>query len=113
MQITIKANPDLKTDAEAWEYIDDLIAETPDLSPYRGALYDLVKVREDFAIELHEDTDVRPDGYLDTMNGVRCLWIPATGRAALNCYQAGDWAWTDADSAEDAIRRYREDDMCN
>jgi hypothetical protein len=111
MKITIKSNPALTTQAAVQSYINDLITETPALAKYRGALVDVVNTQHDDVVVLHSETDMRDDGHLDAANGVHCLWMPEIGRAALNSFQAGDWQWTDARSAEDAVRRYREDDM--
>jgi hypothetical protein len=110
LTLTIKANPTLTTRSAVAEYIEDLQAEHPALSHYAGALADVVNTSEDDSIEIYNEPDMEGD-YVSSTNGTRLLWMPAIGRAALNCYQSGDWHWTDASSPEDAIRRYHNNDM--
>jgi hypothetical protein len=108
--ITIKANKTLTTEVAVRGYIDQLIDETPELSHYRYALVDVVNTENDDTIELHSEPDMEGD-FVSSTNGVHMLWMPEINRAALNCWQGGDWQWTDATSHEDAFRRFREDDM--
>ena len=110
LALTIRANPALTTQEAVREYIEQLQTDHPALAHYAGALVDVVNTSEDAVIEIYNEPDM--DGeFVSGTNGTRLLWMPDIRRAALNCYQAGDWSWTDAKSPEDAIRRYREDDL--
>jgi hypothetical protein len=110
LTLTIKADKSLTSHAMINAYISQLIDDHPELTNYRYALVDVVNTQIDDTIELYDEPDM--DGeYVSPTKGTLLLWLPIIGRAALNSYQAGDWQWTDADSPEDAIRRYREDDM--
>lgn len=110
LTLTIKANSTLTTQAAVRAFIEQLKAEHPALAPYTNALVDVVNTAEDDQIEIYDEPDMDGD-YVSPTNGTRVLWMPNIGRAALNSFQSGDWQWTDAKSAEDAIRRYREDDL--
>lgn len=109
-RIIIKANPELTTQAAVRAYISGLQLEFPVLRNYTYALVDVVNEKVDYRIEIYEESDMDGD-FVSSTHGTRLLWIPDVGRAALNSFQSGDWQWTDADSPEDALRRYREDDM--
>lgn len=61
-------------------------------------------------IEIYNLPEMDGD-FVSSTNGTRLLWMPEIGRAAFNSYQGGDWQWTDASSPEDALRRYRDDEM--
>jgi hypothetical protein len=109
-KMTIKANATLNTHLAVLNYIDALIDEHDCLRHYQYALVDVVNKVEDDAIELYEVPEMDGD-FVSSTNGTRLLWMPEINRAALNGYQGGDWQWTDADSPEDALRRFHEDDM--
>lgn len=54
------------------------------------------------------------DGDLRTGNGIHVAWHEDSGRAGLvyvGSGSSGATDWTDADSPEDALRRYLDDDM--
>lgn len=105
LTLIIKANSALVTKEAVSEHIEQLQAEHSELAHYAGALVDVVNTKENDKIEIYDEPE---EG---STNGTRLLWIPNIGRAALNAYQAGDWQWTDASSPEDALRRFRENDM--
>lgn len=82
------------------------------IGPYERPLRDLLASGELHSkVDLVSEADMQPDGYLSTTHGVHVVYVHAIGRAAVNAWQGGDWQWTDASSVEDAIRRYREDDL--
>jgi len=108
--VTIKADPALTTQAAVREAIGRLQAQYRDLDHFAGALVDVLNTQEDDEIELYNIPDMEGD-FVSSTNGTRLLWMPGCGRAALNSYQSGDWQWTDASSPQDALRRYREDDL--
>jgi hypothetical protein len=108
--ITLKANPKLHSQEAVRAYVDQLVAEHKELENFKGVLADIVDTVLDYQIELFSFPDMEGE-YISHTNGIRLLWVPDTARAALNRYQGGDWRWTDASSPEDALRRYREDDM--
>jgi hypothetical protein len=54
------------------------------------------------------------DGDFRTGNGLHIAYCPEAGRAGLvyvGSGSSGVTAWTDCDSAEDALRRYLDDEM--
>lgn len=106
----IKANPALTTQAAVRSYIDTIISQHDDLAHYRHVLVDIVNTEHDDAVEVY-NVPAMDGEHVSSTNGVRLLWMPEIGRAALNSYQAGDWQWTDAASPEDALRRFAADDM--
>jgi hypothetical protein len=108
--MTVKANPDLHTQAAVMTYLEVLAADHPELADYRYALIDIVNTQHDDQIEIYNIPDMEGD-FVSSANGTRLLWMPEIGRAALNAYQGGDWAWSDASDPEDALRRYAEDDL--
>jgi len=112
--MTIKANPNLTTRDAVNDYVDQLITEHDELSHYRYALVEIVNTQHDDRIEIYNEPDMEGD-YVSSTNDTRLLFMPGGdgyhGRAALNAYQSGDWQWTDASSPDDAIRRYKEDDL--
>ena len=108
---TIKANESLHTQVAIAAYIEELTANHKELQRFENALIDVVNTRNDDVIEIYVSPDELANGYLSSTNGVLLLWMPGIGRAALNCFQGGNWQWTDASSPNDALRRYLEDDM--
>lgn len=107
---TIEAESALVTQSAVTQFCETLTARLPALDPYKGALVDVVNTKTSDDIEIYNVPDMDGD-FVSSTNGTRLLWMPAIGRAALNSYQAGDWQWTDAASPEEALRRYRDDDM--
>lgn len=97
--LTIKANPALTTQDAVQRYIERLQNDHPALGRFGGALVDIVNTANDDEVEVY------------IVPGTLLLWMPAIGRAALNASQVGDWQWTDAESPDDALRRYHDDDM--
>lgn len=106
LTLTIKAKSSMTSQEDKHEYVRKLIGDYPQLVSYYGALIEVVDTRNDENIEIYNDPD-REGGFSPITT--QLLWIPAIARAA--AYRYGDWQWTDASSPEDAIRRYREDDM--
>lgn len=108
--LTIPAEKSLTTQTSVSDYLDTLVATHDCLRHYRYALIDVVNTNQDDTVEIY-NVPAMDGGFVSSTNGIRLLWMPEIGRAALNGYQGGDWQWTDAHSPEDALRRYRDDEM--
>ena len=77
-----------------------------------GAIRDMLANRTfgEHVAELGRDAGERDDQDLPRADaGIEVIYLPGLGRAAIDD-NAGTH-WTDADSVEDAIRRFREDDL--
>jgi hypothetical protein len=85
-------------------YLDDLIDSSSALLPYRHALIDVMALKTDSRVEVHED---RKTG----KGGVRILWLPDTRSAAIAPYDGGEWQWTRASNPQDALRWYQDGRM--
>ena len=109
--VTLRANKLLTTQAAVAAYIEQLTAENQELHGFEGALVDVVNTEQDDVVEIYASPDQLANGHLSSTNGIRVLFMPEIGRAALNTFQAGDWSWTDAQTINEAFRRYLADDM--
>ncbi len=88
--------------ARARAYLDDLIDSSPTLLPFRYALIDVMALKTDSRVEVHEEAG---------KDGVRILWLPDTRTAAVAPYDGGEWQWTRASNPQDALRRYHDGRM--
>lgn len=108
--MTIRHDPTLTTQGAVHDAVGRLTDAHKELRHYQNALIDILNTNQDERIETY-DTPAMDGDFVSSTDGTRLLWMPEVGRAALNGYQSGDWQWTDAPSPEDALRRYREDEM--
>jgi hypothetical protein len=94
-----------------WDYIE-LDSDDP---------YSLELLRNDLANEIRQIWDrgerceliscrvYAPSAEQPCAEGMLLLWAPGAQRAGF--YWGGEPAWTDAQSVDDAIRRFNEDDL--